>query len=313
MYTILKTEADGTLARLNHIEKGCWISVIEPTHQEVVLLRDEIGVLPEFIKAALDPEETSHIDHDSEEEQTLIIADYCMKKNSPIKGLFTCVTNPFSLIFQKDLLITISIEPNPFVEDLEAGKFRGLNTADKTNFFLRLMYAFSQKYQLYLRQIEAVSEKVSDKLYRNMNNTGLSEMMELDKSLIYFSASLKADSNTLVKISSGRILPLNEDDRDLLDDVMIEYAQSSDMCAIYTSINERVANGCNSILSNDMNDIMKQLTVITIVMSIPNMIYGFYGMNVLDLPLPYVWFPLVLSVVSCIICWIYFKVSQKFK
>lgn len=277
------------------------------------MLRDRYGVLPEFLRAALDPEETSHIDADEDRSQTLIIADYCIEKQSDIPGLPACITRPLSIIFQKDWIITISIEENPFIEDMEQGRIRNVKTQEPALFLLRLMYVFSQKYQLYLRQIEAVSEKVSDKLYRNMNNRGLMEMMELDKSLIYFSASLKTDSNTLEKLRMGRILPLNSTEKELLDDVIIEYAQASDMCTIYTSINERVSNGCNSVLSNNMNDIMKTLTVITIVMSIPNMIYGFYGMNVIGLPFPQAWFPLALSIILCILCWIYFRFSHRFK
>ncbi len=313
MITIFKTDETGILRKIDIPEQGCWISVFAPTHEEIAWLHDEVDILPEFLKAALDPEETSHIDQDYDEHQTLIIADYCLKNSSPMRDILSCITVPLSLIFQPDCLITICIEPNPFIENFESGKIRDLDTTNHTRFFLRLMFAVSQKYQLYLRQIEAGSEKISERLYKNMNNKGLSEMMELDKSLIYFSASLKADENTLEKIRTGRILPLTDEDRELIDDVIIEYKQSIDMCSIYTSINERVSNGCNSILSNNMNDIMKNLTVITIVMSIPNMIYGFYGMNVVDLPFPFVWFPFFLSIISCIICWIYFRLSQRYK
>lgn len=313
MYKILKTSLRGELIELKTPEPGCWISVIHPDVHEITWLKNEIGILPEFLQAALDPEETSHIDIDQEENQTLIIADYCLKNTSSSQGILSCTTHPLGLIFQETRIITLSIEPNPFIEQLEQGKIRSLNTQRKTEFFLHLMFSISQKYQLYLRQIEAESERISDRLYKNISNKGISEMMELDKSLIYFSASLNADENILQKIRNGRILPIDEEDHDLLDDVLIEYQQSLDMCTIYTSINERVSNGCNSILSNNMNDIMKKLTVITIVMSIPNMIYGFYGMNVGDLPLPYAWFPFTFSIICCIICWIYFQISGRYK
>lgn len=313
MYKILKSDPQGRLTILDYPEPGCWISVIAPSVKEINWLEQDLGVLPEFLKAALDPEETSHIDIDEEEHQTLIIADYCLKSQNSREDILACTTHPLSLIFRPGEIITISIEPNPFIEDMENGKTKYLNTLNTTGFFLLLMFSISQKYQLYLRQIEAGSERVSERLYKNMNNKGISEMMELDKSLIYFAASLKADDNTLQKIRTGRILPLNDDDIELLDDVLIEYSQSIDMCSIYTMINERVSNGCNSILSNNMNDIMKKLTVITIVMSIPNMIYGFYGMNVPDLPIPFVWFPFTISIVSCIVCWAYFKISQRFR
>lgn len=313
MYSIFQTDKDQRLVPIRKPEPGCWISVVKPTNEEILMLRDQYRVLPEFLRAALDPEETSHIDADDDRRQTLIIADYCMEKKSDIPGLPACITRPLSIIFQKDRIITISIDENPFIEDMEQGRIRNVKTQEPVLFLLQLMYAFSQKYQLYLRQIEAVSEKVSDRLYRNMNNKGLMEMMELDKSLIYFSASLKTDSNTLEKLRLGKVFHLNNDEKDLLDDVIIEYAQASDMCTIYTSINERVSNGCNSVLSNNMNDIMKTLTVITIVMSIPNMIYGFYGMNVTGLPIPQTWFPLLLSIILCILCWIYFHFSRRFK
>lgn len=313
MMTFLKTGPDGSLDVLQAPKPGCWISVTNPNQDEVEYLHAQLGVLQEFLNSALDPEETSHIDQDVKAGQTLIIADCCIQRKSSIEGIPACITVPVSLIFLPDIFLTISIIDNPFIYALEHSAPGRIDTGRPVHFFLQLMMAISQKYQVYLRLIKACSEKTSEKLYLNMNNQGIEEMMELDKSLIYFAASLETDGNTLQKIRKTRILDLPEEDLPLLDDVLIEYQQASDMCTIYTMVNERVSSGCNNIISNNMNDIMKKLTVITIVMSIPNMIYGFYGMNVADLPLPYVWFPTVLSIAACIVCWFFFRSNRKYK
>ena len=95
--------------------------------------------------------------------------------------------------------------------------------------------------------------------------------------------------------------------------MIIEFRQAVEMCSNYSELNSRTMDGFSNVISNNMNDIMKELTVITLVMSIPNMVYGFYGMNVSDLPFPVTWFPLVLSAVLCIAVWLYFKHSRTFK
>ena len=146
-----------------------------------------------------------------------------------------------------------------------------------------------------------------------MENKELIQMLGLEKSLVYFSTSLKSDEITLNKILRGKIIRLYEEDQELLDDVMIEVHQAIEMCNIYKDILTGTMDAYSNIISNNLNFVMKGLTIITIVMAIPNMIFGFYGMNVTGLPYPIWWFPLILAGIGCVIAILIFKKFNLFR
>ena len=143
-------------------------------------------------------------------------------------------------------------------------------------------------------------------------NDELIEMLGLEKSLVYFSTSLKSDEVTLNKIMRGKQIQLYEEDEDLLEDVMIEIHQAIEMCNIYSNTMAGTMDTFASIISNNMNIVMNKLTVITIVMAIPNIIFGFYGMNV-QLPFPFVWFPSFVAILACVVATVYFFRHNMFK
>ena len=137
-------------------------------------------------------------------------------------------------------------------------------------------------------------------------------MLSLEKSLVYFSTSLKSAEITLNKIMHGHMITLYEEDQDLMDDVLIEVHQAQEMCNIYSNILSGTMDAYASVISNNLNIVMKVLTVITIVMAIPNIVFGFYGMNV-SLPfegVPFIgtWvFPTLIAAVACIVAAYVFK------
>ena len=158
--------------------------------------------------------------------------------------------------------------------------------------------------------IERDFTKIERRLYDSLKNEELIQLLGLSKSLVYFSASLKGNEVTMEKMLRGRILKLYEDDRDLLEDALIEIRQAIEMAGIYSSILAGTMDAYASVVSNNLNIIMKVLTVITIIMTIPNIIFGFYGMNITgnDLPFAYWWWvPVVISICGCIGAWIYMK------
>ncbi len=222
------------------------------------------------------------------------------------------MTLPVGVVLMKGCIVTIAGEENEPVTELESGRVK-VNTTQKTRLLLLLLLTISQRFILCLRQIDRLSNQTEARLYKSMKNRELLHMLQLDKSLVYFSSSLKADELTLNRIMRGKLIPHYTEDTDLLEDVIIEFRQAVEMCSNYSELNSRTMDGFSNVISNNMNDIMKELTVITLVMSIPNMVYGFYGMNVSDLPFPVTWFPLVLSAVLCIAVWLYFKHSRTFK
>jgi len=149
-------------------------------------------------------------------------------------------------------------------------------------------------------------------LHKSMQNKELIQMLGLEKSLVYFSTSLKTDEITLNKIMRGKTIKLYDEDQDLLEDVLIEIHQAIEMCNIYSNILSGTMDAFASVISNNLNIVMKVLTVITIVMSIPNIIFSFYGMNVTGLPIAQWWFPTIVAIIACIIATIIFIKKDMF-
>ena len=313
MLTFYKT-FDNVTKEIEQPEPGCWISAICPSQEETDFLINEIGVLPEFIKASLDEEESPHIDHDDEENQTLVIVDYPNadedKDTSDNTLLYT--TLPLGVVIMKGYIVTICLYENLNIEDMANGRIKNVRTDLKTRFLLLLILKISQRFLIYLRQIDRISSRTEQRLHQSMKNKELIQMLGLEKSLVYFSTSLKTDEVTLNKIMRGKALKLYEEDQDLLEDVLIEIHQAIEMCNIYSNILSGTMDAFASVISNNLNIVMKVLTVITIVMSIPNIIFSFYGMNVSGLPYPFWWVPIVIAVIGCIIAIIIFKRKDMF-
>lgn len=305
---------DQITKRIDEPTPGCWINAVSPSVEETQYLTEHFGVLPEFIKSSLDEEESPHIDHDDDATQTLIIVDYpSAEEDQNVKeNPLLYVTIPLGVIIMKGYVITISLYDNLSIDDMAKGRIKGMNTDMKTKFLLLLLLRISQRFLIYLRQIDRISSRTEHLLHQSMRNKELIQMLGLEKSLVYFSTSLKSDEVTLNKIMRGKFLKLYEDDQELLEDVLIEIHQAIEMCNIYSNILSGTMDAFASVISNNLNIVMKVLTVITIVMAIPNIIFSFYGMNVSGLPIPQWWFPLIVAGFIMIIATLIFKKKDMF-
>lgn len=301
--------------KIDKPEPGSWISAIAPTEEEKNYLIEEMGILPEFVKSSLDAEESSHIDYDEDYNQTLVIVDYPSAEeveDGYDKNMLQYTTLPLGIVIMKGYVVTISLYENLNIDDMAQGRIKGVNTDLKTRFLLLLLLRISQRYLIYLRQIDRISSRTEQRLHKSMQNKELIQMLGLEKSLVYFSTSLKTDEITLNKIMRGKAIKLYDEDQDLLDDVLIEIHQAIEMRNIYSNILSGTMDAFASVISNNLNIVMKVLTVITIVMAIPNIIFSFYGMNVAGLPFPQWWFPTGLAIVACIIATIIFIKKDMF-
>ena len=301
--------------KIDKPEPVSWISAIAPTEEEKNYLIEEMGILPEFVKSSLDAEESSHIDYDEDYNQTLVIVDYPSAEeveDGYDKNMLQYTTLPLGIVIMKGYVVTISLYENLNIDDMAQGRIKGVNTDLKTRFLLLLLLRISQRYLIYLRQIDRISSRTEQRLHKSMQNKELIQMLGLEKSLVYFSTSLKTDEITLNKIMRGKAIKLYDEDQDLLDDVLIEIHQAIEMCNIYSNILSGTMDAFASVISNNLNIVMKVLTVITIVMAIPNIIFSFYGMNVAGLPFPQWWFPTGLAIVACIIATIIFIKKDMF-
>ena len=263
------------------------------------MLIEEFGLDSDFIKSALDEEESSRVER--EDTQTLIIIDTAV---SEIEKNDTLVfyTMPMSIIIKDQLVFTISLRNNKVIEDLIDGRLRNIQTSFRTQFVLRLIMQLTSTYLVYLKQIDKASNTLERELRKAVKNKQLLQMMELEKSLVYFSTSLKSNDATMNKILRGKLMKLYEEDQDLLEDVLIELKQAEEMASIYSSILANMVDACSSVISNNVNMVMWQLTIVTIILAIPTMVFSFYGMNTLDLPFAeHTWFPTVVSIVATLL------------
>ncbi len=296
MLTFYKTMDNRTI-RINTPENGCWISAVSPTDAEIAYLTGDLGLQMDFVRAALDEEESSRIE--SEEGQTLVIVDYPSAEETGAEQSYT--TLPMGIIITKNYVVTVCLHDNLTIDDLAEGRVKGLQTAMKTRFLLLTLLRIAQRFLIYLKQIDKLSYNTEQSLHQSLRNKELIQLLGLEKSLVYFSTSLKSDEITLEKILRGRIIKLYEDDEDLLEDVLIEVKQAIEMCNIYSNILSGTMDAFASVISNNLNIVMKVLTCITIVMAIPNIVFSFYGMNVSGLPVATWSFPVLIALVASII------------
>ncbi|WP_032123622.1 magnesium transporter CorA family protein [Clostridium amazonitimonense] len=283
MISIYKTtnEKYTPLKQIDELEPGCWINIIDPSEEELLLISKKTKVPLDFLKAPLDDEETSRIDID--ENNILVIVDIPfteMDDNS-----LTYDTYPLAIIHSEKEIITVCLKNSKVLTDFVDNKIKSFFTFKKSRFILQILSRIATYYLLYLRQIDKKSLLVEKKLHKSMKNRELIQLLSLEKSLVYFSTSLKSNEITLEKMLKLEILQKYEDDKDLLEDVIIENKQAIEMANIYSNILSGTMDAFASVISNNLNIVMKLLASVTIVMAIPNMISGLFGMNLSGIPL----------------------------
>ncbi|RDI45963.1 magnesium transporter CorA family protein [Falsibacillus pallidus] len=277
MYQIYKTTTDRQLEQIEEFTPGCWINMIAPKEEEIQYVSQELDIPLDFMKDALDDEERSRIE--KEDDNVLIIVDYPYTTHDE-SGFPIYETIPIGLIITPKCFITVSLKETPILNIFESNKIREFYTFKKTRFALQILSVISSYYLRYLKQINKKMNEVERELHDSMKNKELYAFLALEKSLVYFTTSLKPNKVVLDKIMRFNYLRMYDEDKDLLEDVIIENTQASEMAETYSSILSRMMNAFSSIISNNLNIVMKFLTSVTIVLSIPTMVASFFGMNV---------------------------------
>ncbi len=267
---------DGTAVQLGRPEGGCWIMLTDPTEQELIQIATQYDIELDDIRAAMDEEERARIQF--EDTYSMIIVDVPAIETRDGREYY--LTIPMSVLLLKDVIITVCIEENVVLKSFLHSHIRHFHTRMKTRFVLQLLYKNAECYLHYLRIINKESEAVEDKLHKSTQNRDLLELMELEKSLVYFTTSLRSNEVVLEKLMKAESIKKYPEDTDLLEDVIIENKQALEMVNIYSGILSNMVETFASIISNNLNMVMKFLATITIVLSIPTMIFSAYGMNV---------------------------------
>jgi len=270
------------LSRNSHLEQleeqvpGCWISLINPSEAELIKTSKELELDMDTLKAALDAYERSRIEID--ENYTMILVNIPTVEEHNEKELYNTI--PLSVIIAKDVVITVCSEDTPILHPFAAGRVRDFYTFMKSRFILQILYRTATLYLHYLNIIDRKSDEVENKLHKSTKNHELIELLKLEKSLVYFTTALRSNEAVLEKLFRYDFIKKYPDDQDLLDDVIVENKQAIEMANIYSGILSGMMDAFASVISNNLNIVMKVLTIISVVMAIPTMIFSAFGMNV---------------------------------
>jgi len=267
---------DDHLTEINTLEKGCWVHLHNPTREEIDGLNARFHLDPTYLQAALDEEESARIERDGD--QTLIIVDIPYIDSEENGVAYTTI--PMGIIMVDDVIITVSTRESTIITDFTEERIRGFWTFKRTRFLLQILQRTASRYLTYLKQIDKASLFVQKRLEKDMRNQELLQMMKLEKSLVFFSTSLKGNEMVMERMMRMEMLRKYPDDSDLLEDVIIENKQAMEMCSIYRNIISSTMDAFASIISNNLNIVMKILTSLTVVLSIPTLFASLWGMNV---------------------------------
>ena len=278
MIKIYKTSSvEKNLKKSKKITVDSWISLTSPTNDEIEKVTEKTNVDKDLILKMLDIEELPRIEQSGN--ATLVVIDTPYLEEGETSHIYS--TYPLGIIITNNgYVITVSQKRISILDDFIKNKVKDFRTAKKVRFLIQILLKTSNYYQRALKQVNIDIEKKEAVLKKSTENTDLLDLLEVEKTLVYFITSLKANDLVLEKLSKGTIFSLYESDIDLLDDAIIENKQAIEMSSIYRDILSSITETYATVVSNNLNNVMKFLAGATIVLSIPTMISSFMGMNV---------------------------------
>ena len=286
MLEIYKSMESGPLEKLTlkTLESGAWINIVDPTPYELKVVSNLTEVDPDFLRSALDDEERSHTD--IEDDSVMVLTNVAVNRGDDSYDAL-----PLAIIISEDYIITVCLEETPVMAEFNERTAKLFRTYKKTRFLFQILYKSATFYLRYLRQISKRSDDIENQLRHDMKNSEILRLLELQKGLTYFNATIRSNGAVLDKLLRMRknpaltpILKAYEEDEDLLEDVIIENKQAKEMVEMYSKILARMADTFTSIIANNQNLVMKFLAAMTIIIAIPTVVSSFFGMNV---PVPF--------------------------
>ena len=250
------------------IQTGVWVQMVNPSVAEGQMVADVLGVDIEDILAALDEEESSRIE--LQDGYTLILVDIPSIEIRHEKESYTTI--PLGIIITADEIVTVCTEDTPVLQ--------AFSTKKKLRFVYQILYRIAVLYQSDLRIIDKMRTEIEERVGDDTEEVDLIALHELESTLVYFATSLRANGVVLDRLTRYKRLEQYPEDKELLGDVIVENKQAIEMTGIYRDIINGTRELLSSVIDNRMNSIMKSLTVITLIMAIPTVISGIYGMNV---------------------------------
>jgi magnesium transporter len=258
------------------VSAGSWINVVDPTTQDRDWLLSNAAIVEEYLTEALDLDEQSRVE---KEDDALII----LLRIPHFRGIdsdqpFTTI--PMLIVVTEWNFYTVCKEENIIIQEFIKERIKGFSTAKKNTFLLQIMFKTASKFLMHLRMIGKIVEKLEDELENSLQNRELMELLKYEKALIYYTTALKSNDAMMSRLRRMRLFNTFEEDDDLLEEVLIENAQAIEMTNITQQIISQMTNAYSAIINNNVNYVIKFLTIVTICISIPTLVASFYGMNI---------------------------------
>jgi len=273
MLSIYKTTEQG-LEKIEMIANGTWVNVVDPTPEEIEKLVNW-GIDMDYINYSLDQDEMARMERDEDYTFILLrIPMYQPESDVPYS------TVPLGIMILGNKIITVCRYESDIFKVLANGKYRLLKTGKRYRLALYIFLETSSRYLNLLREINRATEIVEDQLQKSTRNREVLELLKYQKSLTYFSTALRSNEVMMERVQKTQLFNYYEEDQDLLEDVLTENQQAIQMTSIATEILSGMMDAFASIISNNLNGVMKALAAITIVVSLPGTVAGFFGMNV---------------------------------
>ena len=295
MKTILKTNTIGTVP-IDTIDNGSWVILTNPKNEEISSVAEECNIDLKDMRSALDREEISRIE--VEDDYTLVVVDIPSITLRNKKAIYTTI--PLSIIYSEDRVVTVCLEDSPIINRVK--NLNTLCTYKKTQLIYRILLSNAKLYMEYLMKVNSMRAAIEGKV---STKETLAELYELEKCLVFFKTSLRSNEMVLSRLSKLKSIRRYEEDEELFEDVLIEYKQAYEMTQIYYDILDNTISKNSALMDFELNNAMKLLTSLTIVMAIPTVISGFFGMNMAKIPFNGVvmgfWYVFVITIVICII------------
>ncbi len=271
---------EGKTTEIEGYTEGCWARLIAPTEGEIAYIRSTLDVPESFIRSSLDEEERSRID--DEDGNILIVVDTPTVEKNGTEIEYSTI--PFGIIVTPKAVVTVCIKETALPLQILDGTVKNIKVGKIRRFVLQMLFQNATLFLHYLRRTEREISEAERKLSANMRNKELIKLLHLDKRLVYFSTGLKGDQSVLEKLLRMRFISAYPEDAELLEDVIVENRQAVEMCTIYRDILTGTMNGYSSVISNNLNTVMKLLAAVTIILTVPQLVFSLWGINT---PVPF--------------------------
>jgi len=267
------------LEQIHEFAEGCWVSLVDPTPAEIEETHQKLAIPQDFITSSLDLGEIPRAEKEDGIHLIIIRVPVDVGKEADIP--YTTV--PLSIVMTDGVVLTSSKMRNPVVEEMASGRVRSLDTAKRNRFLLRVLLETGKQFLHYLSEINREVELLEDKLQMSLRNREVLELLKYQKSLTLFTTALRSDELVMARLQKGQLFQMYPEDEDLLEDVLTEIGQAIQMTDVSTGILSQMMDAFASIISNNLNVVMKFLASATIILALPTLIASIYGMN-LNLP-----------------------------